>query len=88
MGIAVDGLRRGGRDQAGYIDVQQPTATPGKSPPRSSPRGWLVALNAHLQNEVYERDGQTRSAYCGVGHVEFRRPAQQRRRRGERRLAR
>jgi single-strand DNA-binding protein len=68
--IAVDGLGRGGRDQAGYIDVHS-YGDSGKAAAKILSKGWLVAVNGRLQHEVYERDGQKRSAYRVIGHVEF-----------------
>ena len=70
MRIAVDGMGRGGRDQAGYIDVHS-YGDSGKAAAKILTKGWLVAVNGRLQHEVYEKDGQKRSAYRVIGHVEF-----------------
>ena len=67
--LAVEGMGRGGRTEAGYVNVaswdmsQRAADTLGK--------GWLVAVEGRLQHEVYEKDGSKRSAYRVIGHVEF-----------------
>lgn len=67
--LAVEGMGRGGRDEPGYINVtswdmsQRAAETLGQ--------GWLVAVAGRVQHEVYEKDGQKRSAYSVIGHVEF-----------------
>jgi single-strand DNA-binding protein len=68
--IAVDGMGRGARDETGYIDVHS-YGESGKAAARVLTKGWLVAVSGHLQHEVYEKDGQKRSAYRVIGHVEF-----------------
>ena len=70
MRIAVDGMGRGSRDQAGYVDVHS-FGESGKAAARVLSKGWLVAISGRLQHEVYEKDGQKRSAYRVIGHVEF-----------------
>ena len=70
MRLAVDGMGRGGRDQAGYVDVHS-FGESAKAAARVLSKGWLVAVSGRLQHEVYEKDGQKRSAYRVIGHVEF-----------------
>jgi single-strand DNA-binding protein len=70
MRLAVDGMGRGGRDQAGYVDVHS-FGESGKAAAKVLTKGWLVAVAGRLQHEVYEKDGQKRSAYRVIGHVEF-----------------
>ena len=67
--LAVEGMGRGGRNEAGYINVaswdmtQRAADTLGK--------GWLVAVEGRLQHDIYEKDGAKRSAYSVIGHVDF-----------------
>ena len=70
MRIAVDGMGRGGRDQAGYVDVHS-FGESAKAAAKVLSKGWLVAVSGRLQHEVYEKDGQKRSAYRVIGYVEF-----------------
>lgn len=67
--LAVEGMGRGGRNEAGYVNVaswdmtQRAADTLGK--------GWLVAVEGRLQHDIYEKDGAKRSAYSVIGHVDF-----------------
>ena len=70
MRIAVDGMGKGGRDQAGYIDLHT-YGESAKAAARVLTKGWLVAIQGRLQHETYEKDGQKRSTYRVIGHVEF-----------------
>ena len=63
-------MGRGGRDHAGYIDVHS-YGDSGKAAAKILTKGWLIAVNGRLQHEVYEKDGQKRTAYRVIGHVEF-----------------
>ena len=69
MRIAVDGMGRGGRDQAGYIDVHSFDMSAKAA--ETLAKGWLVAVDGRIQHEAYEKDGQKRSSYRIIGHVEF-----------------
>ena len=67
--LAVEGMGRGGRDQAGYS-----TCTPTARPPRPPPGALQGLAGRRLrppEHEVYEKDGQKRSAYRVIGYVEF-----------------
>ena len=68
--LAVDGMGRGGRDEAGYIAVQS-FGESGKAAARVLTQGWLVAVTGRLQHETWEQDGQKRLTYRVIGHVEF-----------------
>ena len=68
--IAVDGMGRGGRGEAGYIDVHS-YGESGKAAARTLTKGWLVAVAGRLQHETWEQDSQKRSKHLVVGHVEF-----------------
>jgi len=63
-------MGRGGRDQAGYIDVHS-YGDSGTAAAKVLTKGWLVAVTGRLQHEVYDKDGQKPSAYRVIGHVEF-----------------
>lgn len=68
--IAVDGMARSGRDETGYIDVHS-FGESGKAAARVLSKGWLVAVDGRLQHETWEQDGQKRTTYRVIGHVEF-----------------
>jgi single-strand DNA-binding protein len=70
MRLAVDGMGRGGRAEAGYIDVHS-YGESGAAAARTLTKGWLVAVDGRIQHESWEQDGQKRSKHLVVGHVEF-----------------
>jgi single-strand DNA-binding protein len=67
--LAVEGMGRGARDRAGYINVTSWVMS--QRAADTLAKGWLVAVEGRLQHEVYEKDGEKRSAYRVIGHVEF-----------------
>ena len=69
--LAVDGMGRGGRDEAGYINVTA-FGNAGEAAARVLIKGWLVAVDGRLQYGEWETDdGTRRHDYEIVGNVEF-----------------
>jgi single-strand DNA-binding protein len=69
--LAVNGMGRGGRDEAGYINVSA-FGNPGEAAARVLTKGWLVAVDGRLQyGEWQTEDNSKRHDYEIVGNVEF-----------------
>jgi single-strand DNA-binding protein len=69
--IAVDGMRRGGRDHTGYINIAS-FGKPAQAAADTVTKGWLVAITGRLQHETWETaEKTTRETYSVIGHVEF-----------------
>ena len=69
--LAVDGMGRGGRDEAGYVNVTV-FGKPGEAAHTHLVKGQLVAVDGRLQYREWETDpGSKRHDYEIVGNVEF-----------------
>jgi single-strand DNA-binding protein len=69
--LAVDGMGRGGRSEAGYIDVAS-FGDSGAAAAKVLAKGWLVAVDGHLRYITWSADdGENRHDYQIVGNVEF-----------------
>jgi single stranded DNA-binding protein len=83
--LAVDGMGR--RNSTGYIDVTS-FGKPAEAAANVLRQGWLVAVSGRLEYAEWEAaGGGKRSGHQVVGHVEFLRCAQGRRRLSEHRVA-
>jgi single-stranded DNA-binding protein len=68
--LAVRGMGRGGRDQAGFINVNDYTMT--EKAAATIGQGWLVAVDGRLEHDQWEdNDGTKRQTYRLNGQVEF-----------------
>jgi len=69
--IAVKGMGRGGRAEAGYINISE-FGKPGQASARTLTTGWLVAVDGRLEYHEWKTDdGKTRHDYRLIGSVEF-----------------
>ncbi len=69
--IAVDGMGRGGRNEAGYINVSE-FGERGRAAAKVLSRGWLIAADGRLEHRSWEtEEGQARHDYSVIGHIEF-----------------
>lgn len=69
--LAVDGMGRGGRNEAGYINVAS-FGDSGAAAAKILSQGWLVAVDGRLEYGTWTTDdGQNRHDYQVVGNIEF-----------------
>jgi single-strand DNA-binding protein len=69
--LAVDGMGRGGPDQAGFVNVAS-FGKPGQAAADTLTKGWLVAVTGRLQHETWQTpEESSRESYGIIGHVEF-----------------
>jgi len=68
--LAVDGMGRGSRDEAGYVNVTV-FGKPGQAAHTHLVKGQLVAVDGRLQYREWETENGTRHDYEIVGNVEF-----------------
>jgi single-strand DNA-binding protein len=73
MRLAVDGMGAAGRDAAGFINVTE-FGKPGEASARRLSKGWLVAFDGRLDQQSWEKDGQSHETHGVIGRVEHLAP--------------
>jgi len=68
--LAINGMGRGGRDQAGYLNVSV-YGKPGEAAAQVLSKGWLVAFDGRLEYHEWDGENGKRNAIAAVGNVEF-----------------
>ncbi len=68
--IAVRGMGRGGRGEAGFINVSE-FGKPGEASAKTLTTGWLVAVDGRVEYHEWEQDGTQRHDYAVIGWIEF-----------------
>lgn len=66
--VAIDGMGRA--REVGYINVSV-FGKPGEAAARYLSKGWLIAVDGHLEYGEWETEGGKRHDYTVVGDVEF-----------------